>query len=442
MTSESAQIDFHPVILGTDIGAYAMARQFHEGWGKVSTVVTRRELGPIRHSQILDVVLTPKVSPDLPELVQGLMDVAPRLEAEYPGQKLLLMANIDSYIWEIMEHEELLRQHYVFAFPSLETMDKTNDKAIFPQLAEKFGMQVPPTLTIDFSDDVDELRHAVDGFDHPYPLIVKPAMGYGYELLSWPGKAKVYTVHDPSDMDELLVSLKKHLEPYPEARRFVVQPRVDGNDSYNLSITAYVDSSGRVTMLGSAHVLLEDRSPTALGNPVAMITEPYPQLYRQSKQFLENVGWFGFANFDIKVDKHSGEAYFFEVNPRIGRNSYYNTAAGLNPFTFLINDVVYGKKVRPQVLSKRIFYSLLPKHLVFRYVDKPMRAKINHLYRQNRYADPMINPAEREFSLRALRRELYTRLSRQKHWLKYHRNYPRQEFMADGGETFSTKDLL
>ena len=45
------------------------------------------------------------------------------------------------------------------------------------------------------------------------------------------------------------------------------------------SITAYVDSHGKVTLIGSARVLLEDHAPTMIGNPVAMITEDFPQLW-------------------------------------------------------------------------------------------------------------------------------------------------------------------
>ena len=56
-------------------------------------------------------------------------------------------------------------------------------------------------------------------------------------------------------------------------------------------------------------------------------------------------GTVGFANFDVKVDPRTGAFRFFEVNPRIGRNNYYVTAAGANPMRFVVEDQVDGLAV-------------------------------------------------------------------------------------------------
>ena len=49
---------FHPVIVGSDIGVYALARSFHERYGVRTTVVAFAEPGPIAHSGIVDTVLS------------------------------------------------------------------------------------------------------------------------------------------------------------------------------------------------------------------------------------------------------------------------------------------------------------------------------------------------------------------------------------------------
>lgn len=437
---------FHPVMLGTDIGAYAILRSFHDLTGKKGTAVTHTVLGPLQNSRILDVKITGG-NPDLedyevPPLIEGLLKVGPELQQEHPGEALLLMANIDSNIWDIVKYKDELSKFYTFAFPSLEIIKKTNDKAVFPQLAKSFQMNVPPTLEINLDQGVDSIIESVATFDHPFPWILKSALGYGYERLHWEGKFKVYTIESLEDLRRVLTMIDEHTRDHPRARRFVLQPRVDGNDTYNLSITAYVDSSGKVTMLGSAHVLLEDHAPGALGNPAAMITEPYPELYQQAIRFLEGLGWHGFANFDIKVDRASGVPYFFEVNPRIGRNCYYNTLSGLNPMEFLVRDMILGEQVPLRSLPHQALYSVLPKHLLLRYVDRVQGAKVRGLYRHGRAGNPIINPKERGLCLRSLRREFYVQMSRMKHWLKYRRNYPVAKLAEQGLESFDSAPLV
>ena len=436
---EHQDIAFQPVILGTDIGTYALAVSFHEGWKVKPTIVTTQILGPILFSGIIDTrVVDPKTLPnpqsDIP-LIDGLLAIAPQLQKDYPGKKLLLIANIDSNVRDIMRREEELRKYYELAFPSLKVIKDTSDKVKFPRMAAEHGLNVPQTLEIDFSGSLEEELTKLEQVNEPFPWIIKPATSAGYERLKWPGKAKVYSVSNQEEAQNLLADLYQHTHENPHARRFVLQPRVEGNDSFNLSVTAYVDQNLRVTMLGSAQVLLEDHSPTALGNPVAMITEPYPRLYEQVSSFLKGVGWHGFANFDFKVDSRTGIAYCFEVNPRIGRNSYYNTSAGMNPMKFFVEDVIEGKAVVPQRLGKRVYYSILPKRLVLRYVDKQMGRKIKFLYRQKKNHDPLFYRPDFGFSMRGLKRFAYVMIARENHWRKYHRNYPVAKFRE--GETRS-----
>lgn len=436
---------FHPVVLGGDIGAYAVIRCFHEAYGVRATLLSRRRLGPVADSKILDLVIA-KDYPEsgestLPPMVQNLVDLAPKLQARYPDTPLVLMANIDTFVREIVENREVLEQYYRFAFPDAQIIEDTNDKSVFPRLAEKYGMVVPPTLSLNLGQGVAAARTVLEEWGHSGPLIIKPATSYGYELLELPGKAKVYRVEDVDAAVALLGDLYEHTREYPQARHFVVQPLITGNDSYNLSITAYVDRRGQVTMLGSAHVLLEDHTPTGLGNPVAMVTEPYPGLYRQVVRFLQGLGWHGFANFDLKVDRASGRPYVFEVNPRIGRNCYYNAAAGLNPMRFLVADLVEDAEVEPERVDRRVLYSLVPAGLLGRYVDGEMRARLRALRRRGQVANPLWYPVEFGMSRRGLRRLFYVLAARVNHWRKFARWYPLSAHREKGTETYDTAGL-
>ncbi|HEY0215570.1 MAG TPA: hypothetical protein VGC57_04175, partial [Cellulomonas sp.] len=158
------------------------------------------------------------------------------------------------------------------------------------------------------------------------------------------------------------------------------------------------DSRGSITLLCSAHVLLEEHTPSGLGNPAAMVTTREDAMLDQARSFLHGVGYVGFANFDVKVDPRDGTYRFFEVNPRIGRNNYYVTAAGANPTRFLVEDRVLDHGVEPVVVDAQVLYSILPHRLLLRYVGDPALAstvrgliaakKVAHPLRYRRDAGP------------------------------------------------------
>lgn len=438
-------LNFQPVVLGTDIGTYTLARAFNEGWGVKPVVITTRELGPIQNSRIVDVRIVPadvREDNEVSPLIQGLVDMGPSLKAEFGDRKLLLIANMDSNIWDIAKNKDAIAEYYTCIFPDLGLLDLTNDKVKFPELAARFGLRVPTTISFDTHDGYEICANVLDEFSEPFPWIIKPASANGYERLRWPGKAKVYTAHSLEDAKQILSSLCEHTGNVEGVGSFVVQPRVEGNDSYNLSVTAYVDRNSKVTMLGSAQVLLEDHSPTALGNPSAMITEPYPALYEAVEKFLTGISWHGFANFDFKVDSRSGEILLFEMNPRIGRNSYYNTASGMNPMSFYVADMVDELSLDQQRMTRRIYYSVLPKLLVLQYVDDATGAKIREAYRRGKAFDPMCNPAEWDKpSVRGLKRFGYVVAARLNHFKKFRAFYPPAKHATLGTETFDTTEL-
>ena len=186
------------------------------------------------------------------------------------------------------------------------------------------------------------------------------------------------------------------------------------------SITAYVDSTGRTSLVGSARVLLEDHAPTMIGNPVAMITEPFEQLWHDARRILEHTGYRGFANFDVKVDPRDGRALFFEVNPRIGRNNWYMTAGGRNPMVPMVADLVDHRPPEPEELRAEVLYSLVPDRLLLHYLRDPaLRERVGGLIRSGRRFDPLEYPAETD-----LHRRVVVALQKANQYRKFRRYYP------------------
>ncbi|WP_231494921.1 hypothetical protein [Cellulomonas sp. KRMCY2] len=401
---------FQPVILGADIGVYGLARAFHEEYGVRSIVVSMTVTGPVADSTIIEnVVLGPDATPE--QMITALQAVAERFDS---GQ-LLLLANTDWLVRFLVSNRDTLEQWYTVPFLDAALLDRLADKARFAELCIELGISTPQTVVQDFAAAGEPGWQPVP-VDLGFPVIAKAANSADYERLSFEGKRKVYQVDDRAGLDALYATLTR----VGFRGRFVVQEMIPGDDTRMRSITCYVDTHGSVTLSCCAHVLLEEHTPSGLGNPAAMITGRWDDLLEQAHRLLTSTGYVGFANFDVKVDPRDGSAQFFEVNPRIGRNNYYVTAAGANPVRFLVADHVDGTAVEPVVVEREVLYSILPHRLLRRYVLEPaLRAKVDGLIARRATAHPLRYRAETR-----LKRRLYVAVAALNQVRKFRRYYP------------------
>ncbi|HLS45178.1 MAG TPA: carboxylate--amine ligase, partial [Ornithinicoccus sp.] len=366
MATVNPDPDFDVVLLGTDIGIYGLARAFHERYGIVSTVISRVIAGPIKNSRIINTI-------DIGE-DSARAETLAALEAEgkkrkAAGRTTLLLSNADTFSRMLSDQAEWLRQWYVVPAVDGAVLDMTADKVEFARVCEELDIPTPRTLLQDFSG-ADAADWTVDDFDLDFPVVAKPAVGAAYEGLKFEGKQKIFMVESPARLREIF-----HLVKAAGFRdRFVVQELIPGDDTAMRSITAYVDSSGEATLLATAQVLLQEHQPLAIGNPAAMVTTPFPELMDQAERLLKHVGYRGFANFDVKLDPRDGVMKFFEMNPRIGRNNYYVTAAGANVAEFITTDLIEHRSHDQVIVRNEVLYSVLPQPLLRRYLSGDARA--------------------------------------------------------------------
>jgi D-aspartate ligase len=172
-------------------------------------------------------------------------------------------------------------------------------------------------------------------------VVGKAANTAEYHHVDFPGKKKVFFLESAAEQQDLV----RRLRGSGFTGRFLFQELIGGDDTAQRSITAYRSSRGRVTLLCAAQVLLGEHTPEALGRPAAMVTGDFPTLTAAAERFLDAVDYVGFANFDVKVDPRTGRECFFEINPRIGRNNYYVTAAGEPVARHVVEDRIHGRDI-------------------------------------------------------------------------------------------------
>ncbi|MDO5044213.1 MAG: hypothetical protein Q4E22_02800 [Coriobacteriia bacterium] len=419
LLNKNENAGFHPLILGGDIGVYALARAFWEAYHVRSTVISGAALGPIAKSAIVDVIAL-GMGASVQDIAQAAYDEAARLQKRYPNKNLVLLTNSDSQVRAVIAMAEKLKEYYKLSMIDEELLNRVQDKASFARLAQAYKMDTPRTIEVDLATykTPDWKEAKLPG---SFPLIVKPANSAFYERLHFEGMKKVYHIKDKQALDDLWETLYRG----GAKQRFVVQEEILGDDQQMLSITAYCDQNHRVTMLGSAQVLLEEHAPSALGNPAAMITEAFDDLYAQAEQFLSALKYTGFANFDVKRDLRTNKAYFLEVNPRIGRNNYYNTGAGLNPAIFMIEDVINHKSLEQQRISDEVLYTVVTPHLLKKYVNEENKARINRLVKAKKVVNPLYAAYDKGLGLDTLKRRAWIVAHTMNHYKKFKTYYPK-----------------
>ena len=414
---------FQAVILGGQLSEYAFAREFNDAYG-VSPVLATAYLPPaIRNSRILQRHALTDPGDD-ESLVEQLVALGRTMTEQDASRRLILLANSESSIFTIAEHRDDLERYFILPIPPLSTIRQVSDKRAFEEIAVRQGMRVPRSHYVDFSafgpndsaPDQATLEVLLPPSDFGFPLIAKPTESAQWERLAFEEKQKVYFIKSRQE----LVDLYRLLISVHFQGGFAVQEFVRGDDSSMRSITAYVDTAGTVSLTCSARVLLQEHEPSTLGIPCAMITEPYPDILESAARFLRSVDYQGFANFDVKRDSTTGEFFFLELNPRIGRNHFYVQGAGVNPMAYLVSDMVEHAPLSPRTAERRALYTVVPRRLLLGYLGDADRAEVEELYGRRMVVNPLFNPRDRH-PLRVLRQQLTMRRYVQSFALHYPR---------------------
>lgn len=381
-----------PVVFGGDAGAYALGLECYEAFGVRCLCVANEPVALIKESVFFDIQhIEPGASDE--QRLASLTEVA-----EANGDKhLILLANSDGAIGFFARHRHVLEEHYLIPSPTDATIAKLCDKDSFAEVCTDLGVATPQTIVVNCAGADDDWEAPL--IDIPFPVVAKASSGSAYEKVSFPGKRKIWFISTATELNKLWSRLREA----GFRDKFLVQQLIPGGDDQMRSLTFYVDSSGEVKLRSSAQVLLQDPSPTMIGNPVAMITEALPELWESAERILKAGQYTGFANFDIKVDPRDDKPYFLEVNPRIGRNSYYVVAAGANPMEIMANDLI-DKRAQPRVDAvSPALYTLVPVSLIKKYTTDPiLLQKVRFLVREHRVVNPLRRPVEKNLKRKAI----------------------------------------
>lgn len=371
---------FVPVLLGSDINVYGMARCFYEAYGITSIALSETTLAPTKYSKIVTVEAHDHFSQE--EVFMQIMREKIQTWKDDP-RMFLLIACGDGYSTLVSKNKEELNQRFVCPYIDHDLLVQLEDKDSFYQMCEKYGLPYPKTYLIHGKTTIEEIQSA---FPLKFPVVLKPADSISYLAIHFDGYKKAYII---DTAEELIQTIDKIYDHGYQAD-LILQDYIPGDDSYMRVLNVYVDQHHHVKMMCLGHPLLEDPTPEAVGNYVAILPEFNQVVYDQIQSFLEKINYTGFANFDMKFDERDQTYKLFEINIRQGRSSFYTTLNGYNLATYLVDDyvnqielpVVYGN----QDPANYVLWLGVPKHLFLEYAsDNKSKELAKQLIHDHRY---------------------------------------------------------
>ena len=366
--------DIQPVILGGDWSTYSLARQFLEAFGVHSYFIANSGIALVESSNFI--VRETVESMCNEEVLRAIKAIADR----HPQKKVVLVANSDDRVETVECIAEDLPDNVVYLFPPHEVSSYVSDKVNFMELCQKYGLDTSRTEVVHLAQE-----GPIAPTEIPFPVVAKPASSTEYVNLHAKGFKKVYFVHDQAELDQIWSDLRG----VGYKGDFLVQELIEGDDTLVDCITMYVDSRGELGLRAAANVLLEDHAPTLLGNPVSMIVNPMPELWQKIEVMLKEIGWRGFANFDLKRDPKDGRVIFMDFNPRVGASSYYACAGGANPMYTLVRDIVDGVQGECATAEREMLYTRVPVKLLRHYLRDPqLLDRFDRIVSEGRVVNP------------------------------------------------------
>lgn len=416
---------FVPVILGGDIGTYTLAREFYEAYGVRSVVLPAAGNGVIEHSVAIELCPIGSMA-DESRVVAALRDLAAELKSE-SERPLMLFGSLDFHIMLIAKHREQLEAQYVIPYPELETIEAAALKENFYALADKLDIAHPRTAVYYPGTELQEMAK-----DFTYPVIGKPSSSGDWIAAKFEGKQKIHTINSRAELESLLAKI----DGSGYTSGYILQEYVPGGDDAMRLCTYFATQEGKVIFAGYGEVVIEEHAPLVLGNSAAIVTGQNDQMAADGARMLEELGWRGIAMIDAKYDRRDGKIKFFEINPRLGRNHFYLTAAGVNPARFYVTeflgadfdasdphtDAVMETAAGVLQLRREQLFTVLPHHLLRRFLDSETGKKAAVLLKAGKVSNPLKFSAEKN-----PRRKLYLVLNAVNHYRKYKKFPPRAQ---------------
>ena len=233
-----------------------------------------------------------------------------------------VLPGTDASLLALAQYRHAFSDPTVVAVPALEVVRRAMDKVGLAALAARAGLGTPPSYPIS----------RADGFDGPFPAIVKPFSSVETDAFGRQQHVGVMRARDQDELAQVLGTM-----PGEQA---LVQPFIQAR----LRTVNGVAWAGRLVCC--VHKRSDRTWPTDAGSfAYGRTVAAEPALEAGSARLLGEIGWSGLFNLQF-LETESGEHLLIDLNPRAYHSMALAIGAGANlPAVWC--DLLLGRRPRP-----------------------------------------------------------------------------------------------
>ena len=399
-------MNFLVLILGSDANAYYMARCCYEAYKIKPHLIGQRRLAFTRFTNILTIEYFEDMWNEK-KFIKIINDYAKKNKFK----KILLVSTNETYTEFISKNKDKLEENLVYNLPDEKIIKTLTNKELFYKTYEKSNLCFPKTIYFNINDDINKINIE-------YPLVIKPADVVEYNHTNFEGKNKIYKIENFKELENTINMIKN--SEYKD--RLIIQEFIPGDDSYLYDSVVYLDKNSKCRVISFAQIGLQERTRSMVGNAAVLINGfstfngDSDKQIKDIVQFMESIGYKGFAEIDMKYDARDNKFKVLEINARQGRCSYYLTPLGYNLIKVMADDIIFDENKEFKVLTEKVLLSFVPKGIIKKYCknNPRFRQEALLLWKKKKLVKPMDCKYDKNF-LRFLQLR--------KRWFNYYKEY-------------------
>lgn len=277
-------------------------------------------------------------------------------------QKAVIFSDDDHAILNISQHQERLKDYFLFTFPSAQKVKKLLDKQLFCDIIEEYDLPAPKSVRV---SSVHEMA-SKDVLSLRFPCVIKPSFKQAWWDSDFDNKVGDYQKAIKCESyDEMIRKYAQIAEVNPHV---VVQEFIEGSEDQIYSVNMCVDDDGALEGYFIAQKLRT--YPIQAGEGSYIVSVHDDEMIAMAKMIVHKVGLRGLLNIQFKRDSRSGKPVLLEIHTRNSVWSYLGTAAGVNLAA------LYYRTLTGQKLFKRHHYKA---GSVFIFLQKDIKAFLQNL---------------------------------------------------------------
>jgi predicted ATP-grasp superfamily ATP-dependent carboligase/CelD/BcsL family acetyltransferase involved in cellulose biosynthesis len=319
------------IVLGMTVNGLGAARSLARNGVKVYALDSHKDR-PAMFTRYAKCLVCPEVQRNEANFRDFLLNLTHKI-----GGTAVLLPTSDAHNEFVNNNREALEPYLKFAMSPKPIMDQMLNKKGQYLLAKEIGIPIPETYFPQSEEEVKALAQKIS-----YPVILK-----GLSTGNWRrkfGDKKAVIVKNSQELLDSYIAIHNydHIEP-------IIQEIIQGDDTCNYKICAYIDSQGRPLLTFTLQKIRQYPCDFGIGSSVISVWEP--KVAELGMKFMLKSGYRGIGSIEFKKDIRENEFKMIEINPRLWAQNSLPDACGQNFALTAYLDIV-GEKLEPKTEFK------------------------------------------------------------------------------------------